>query len=67
MLQPVPNENHEPPFMINPQAFPPALCMMGTIVFNQFVEQLEENDMWTKPAVTEMRFGFEVTMYVCNR
>jgi pyrroloquinoline quinone biosynthesis protein A len=23
--------------------------------------------MWTKPAVTEMRFGFEVTMYVCNR
>ncbi|MEZ0236693.1 MAG: pyrroloquinoline quinone precursor peptide PqqA [Methylophilaceae bacterium] len=23
--------------------------------------------MWTKPQVTEMRFGFEVTMYVCNR
>lgn len=23
--------------------------------------------MWTKPAATEMRFGFEVTMYVCNR
>ncbi len=23
--------------------------------------------MWTKPEVTEMRFGFEVTMYVCNR
>jgi len=22
---------------------------------------------WTKPAATEMRFGFEVTMYVCNR
>ncbi|HYG31566.1 MAG TPA: pyrroloquinoline quinone precursor peptide PqqA, partial [Methylophilaceae bacterium] len=21
--------------------------------------------MWTKPEVTEMRFGFEVTMYVC--
>ncbi|HSH53395.1 MAG: PqqA family, partial [Pseudomonadota bacterium] len=20
--------------------------------------------MWTKPAATEMRFGFEVTMYV---
>ncbi|MDZ4098202.1 MAG: pyrroloquinoline quinone precursor peptide PqqA, partial [Methylophilaceae bacterium] len=20
-----------------------------------------------KPAATEMRFGFEVTMYVCNR
>ena len=25
------------------------------------------NIMWTKPAATEMRFGFEVTMYVCNR
>ncbi|MGZ8251408.1 MAG: pyrroloquinoline quinone precursor peptide PqqA [Methylophilaceae bacterium] len=23
--------------------------------------------MWAKPEVTEMRFGFEVTMYVCNR
>ncbi|MCX7628271.1 MAG: pyrroloquinoline quinone precursor peptide PqqA [Methylophilaceae bacterium] len=23
--------------------------------------------MWTKPEVTEMRFGFEVTMYICNR
>lgn len=28
---------------------------------------LKETDMWTKPEVTEMRFGFEVTMYVCNR
>lgn len=25
------------------------------------------NLMWTKPEATEMRFGFEVTMYVCNR
>ena len=23
--------------------------------------------MWTTPAATEMRFGFEVTMYVCNK
>ena len=22
---------------------------------------------WTQPEVTEMRFGFEVTMYVANR
>ncbi len=28
---------------------------------------IEENIMWTKPQATEMRFGFEVTMYVCNR
>jgi pyrroloquinoline quinone biosynthesis protein A len=27
----------------------------------------KELTMWTKPEVTEMRFGFEVTMYVCNR
>jgi len=26
-----------------------------------------ETIMWTKPEATEMRFGFEVTMYVCNR
>jgi len=25
------------------------------------------NTMWTKPTATEMRFGFEVTMYVCNK
>lgn len=30
-------------------------------------QTFEETDMWTKPEVTEMRFGFEVTMYVCNR
>ncbi|MBC7760104.1 MAG: pyrroloquinoline quinone precursor peptide PqqA [Phormidesmis sp. FL-bin-119] len=23
--------------------------------------------MWTTPAVTEMRFGFEVTMYVMKK
>ncbi len=28
---------------------------------------VKEIIMWTKPEVTEMRFGFEVTMYVCNR
>jgi len=27
----------------------------------------EQKIMWTKPEATEMRFGFEVTMYVCNR
>jgi pyrroloquinoline quinone biosynthesis protein A len=27
----------------------------------------KETIMWTKPAATEMRFGFEVTMYVCNK
>jgi len=27
----------------------------------------EEIAMWTKPEYTEMRFGFEVTMYIANR
>jgi coenzyme PQQ precursor peptide PqqA len=26
-----------------------------------------ETTMWTKPEFTEMRFGFEVTMYIANR
>ncbi|MCY4431160.1 MAG: pyrroloquinoline quinone precursor peptide PqqA [Rhodospirillales bacterium] len=28
---------------------------------------LEEKTMWTKPDFTEMRFGFEITMYIGNR
>ncbi|HEV3427512.1 MULTISPECIES: pyrroloquinoline quinone precursor peptide PqqA [Burkholderiaceae] len=23
--------------------------------------------MWTKPAYTDLRFGFEITMYISNR
>jgi pyrroloquinoline quinone biosynthesis protein A len=29
--------------------------------------RLRTNIMWTSPAATEMRFGFEVTMYVMNK
>jgi len=29
--------------------------------------QLLEKTMWSKPEYTEMRFGFEVTMYIANR
>ena len=28
---------------------------------------IRTNIMWTKQAATEMRFGFEVTMYVMNK
>jgi pyrroloquinoline quinone biosynthesis protein A len=28
---------------------------------------VEDCIMWTKPEFTEMRFGFEVTMYIYNR
>ena len=27
----------------------------------------EVRTMWTKPDFTEMRFGFEITMYIGNR
>ena len=27
----------------------------------------EDGNMWTKPDFTEMRFGFEITMYIGNR
>jgi coenzyme PQQ precursor peptide PqqA len=29
--------------------------------------KLLEKNMWSKPEYTEMRFGFEVTMYIANR
>jgi coenzyme PQQ precursor peptide PqqA len=28
---------------------------------------LEGKMAWTKPEFTDLRFGFEVTMYICNR
>ncbi|ASF49107.1 pyrroloquinoline quinone precursor peptide PqqA [Methylophaga nitratireducenticrescens] len=28
---------------------------------------MEDLIMWTKPEYSDMRFGFEVTMYICNR
>ncbi|PPC92735.1 MAG: pyrroloquinoline quinone precursor peptide PqqA [Methylotenera sp.] len=31
------------------------------------INQKRRTTMWTKPAATEMRFGFEVTMYVMNK
>ena len=37
-------------------------------IYRQFkTDNTLENIMWTKPAATEMRFGFEVTMYVMNK
>ena len=38
------------------------------MVYNLNVLYIRRNIMaWTKPAATEMRFGFEVTMYVMNK
>jgi len=37
---------------------------IGTVLTNT---QSEVIIMWTKPEYSDMRFGFEVTMYICNR
>ena len=40
-------------------------CNTGNTIESIIV--LEVRDMWTKPDFTEMRFGFEITMYIGNR
>ena len=38
------------------------------MTYRQFkTDKTLEIIMWTTPAATEMRFGFEVTMYVMNK
>ena len=37
------------------------------IWFTEILTFIRRNIMWTKPTATEMRFGFEVTMYVMNK
>jgi coenzyme PQQ precursor peptide PqqA len=62
------NENHEAHFSVfrwSPgrkfNTIAPALTNGTTR------KSTEEMTMWTKPEFTEMRFGFEVTMYIYNR
>ncbi len=63
------HENHEVQF-INCSV---CLNSARTIVHSMHLrmqlinEFLRRNTMWTTPAATEMRFGFEVTMYVMNK
>jgi coenzyme PQQ precursor peptide PqqA len=35
--------------------------------YPELPDNSKEIKMWTSPAATEMRFGFEVTMYVMSR
>ena len=35
--------------------------------YPELPDNSKEIKMWTTPAATEMRFGFEVTMYVMNK
>jgi coenzyme PQQ precursor peptide PqqA len=44
----------------------PPIC--GIISLLNSIHSQEETTMaWTKPEFTDLRFGFEVTMYICNR
>jgi len=43
------------------------ICESYKHINDDAFETQKENIMWTKPAATEMRFGFEVTMYVMNK
>ena len=49
--------------------FTQLLILIGCYVYQVLIFNfsLRRNIMWTKPAATEMRFGFEVTMYVMNK
>ena len=51
-------ENHEPDLLI--------LRWAGLRAFPT-LEQQQGGHMWTKPEYIELRFGFEVTMYIANR
>lgn len=55
--------------MTIPTWFVESICNMQIRCYTDLITVLNigEINMWTKPEVTEMRFGFEVTMYVCNR
>ena len=41
--------------------------MFTTIYLVKFKKLKGDRIMWTTPIATEMRFGFEVTMYVMNK
>ena len=62
------HENHEVQFItfsvyfISTKAIVPAMHLEC-----RSINQVRRNTMWTTPAATEMRFGFEVTMYVMNK
>jgi len=67
------HENHEPPFM---DLLLPALCAAHTIGHPgsasapgyPCLSTFKENLMtWEKPQAVDMRWGFEITMYIANR
>lgn len=43
------------------------IMFLGGCTANAGRLSTQETHMWTKPEYTEMRFGFEVTMYIASR
>ena len=44
------------------------MYIYNTIIYLiEFKKMKGDHIMWTTPVATEMRFGFEVTMYVMNK
>ena len=41
--------------------------ILTTVYLVEFKKIKGDHIMWTTPIATEMRFGFEVTMYVMNK
>jgi coenzyme PQQ precursor peptide PqqA len=67
--RPLSHENHELDFLIWSRRAGP-VChdnADGRVQGHAGRSSTQEIDMWIKPEYTEMRFGFEVTMYIANR
>jgi coenzyme PQQ precursor peptide PqqA len=63
------NENHEGHFSDFRWPAVASVNTMATVLKRVTPEPnlTRRATMWTKPEFTEMRFGFEVTMYIANR
>jgi pyrroloquinoline quinone biosynthesis protein A len=44
-----------------------SLSVNNDYPYGDMYKKQENLNMWTTPAATELRFGFEVTMYVMNK
>ena len=41
--------------------------MQSEVVLGIFFYSMESIMTWNKPAFSDLRFGFEITMYIANR
>ncbi len=63
------HEIHELSFMVDPMRSAACSGMIRSLTnFSAYPTQILEDVMaWTTPAATDLRFGFEITMYIANR